>query len=313
MSRTARRRKETPSNEKGSLEFVVSLLASIVTIIYAMYSYISNTPVDSNFFRYTVALIIVAFILVAGLLIYILIKGYSIEVQDSAQKKYLDKWASRVYLNNSLMFIMLLTFAVSFITLLLLKIDIYYSILFLIILISALVGFIFLWPLYRKNRLGIIAYLVLLYVVSFLYFVYIFWYSPLLASVSAIGQVTVNIEGAYYKNNTPIPVFIQLTGPNLGLRFFLYDEKPDHTFELMDEMLLEPQRNDTMILTKSNFQTKFGNYSNYLSGNYLNNGKYNVFINTTNLTPGYFELVWRRTSFDYEARRFYLLNNSKQS
>lgn len=314
MSRTTRRRKEIPSNQKGSPEFALTMLASIATSIYAMYNYLSNTPVDSDIYIYIFALFIVAFILVAGLLIYILIKGYSLEVQDVAQKEYLDKFASRIYLINFLMFIMLLSFAVSYIILFFSKIDITYPIFCIVILIGVMVGFIFLWPLYRKNRLRSIAYLVFLSVVGFLYFVNIFWFSPLLAYGSAIGQVTANMEDIYYKNHTPIPVFIQLTGPNLGLRFFLYAERPDHTFELMDEMLLEPKRKDEMILNlERNFRITAGNHSNYLSGNYLNSGKYNVFINTTNLTPGYFELVWRRTRFNYEARGFYLLNNSEQS
>lgn len=313
MSGTTRRRKETPSNEKESPEFAVTLLASIATIIYAMYDYISNTPVDSGLYLDIFKLIIVAFILVAGLLIYILIKGYSMEVRDIAQKEYLDKLASHVYLMNSLMFIMLLTFVISFIILLLLKIPITYPIFSLIILISVMVGFIFLWPLYRKNRLRSLAYLVFLSIVGFLYFISIFWFSPLIAYGSAIGQVTVNMEGVYYKNNTPIPVFIQLTGPNLGLRFFLYAERPDHTFELLDEMLLKPERNDELILnSESKFKATSGNHSNYMSGNYLNDGKYNVFISTTNLTSGHFELVWRRTRFNYEARGFYLLNNTDQ-
>ena len=279
-----------------------------------MYDYLSNTPIDRDIYIYIYELIIVGFILVAGLLIYILIKGYSIEVQDVTQKEYLDKLASRIYLMNLLMFIMLLSFALSYIILLFSKIPITYPIFFLVIIISVMVGFIFLWPLYRKNRLKIITYLISLTVVSFLYFVIIFWFSPLLSYGAAIGQVTVNMEDIYYNNDTPIPVFIQLTGPNLGLRFFLYAERPDHTFELMDEMLLKPERKDEMILNaETNFRTTSGNYSNYLSGNYLNNGKYNVFINTTNLTTGYHELVWRRTDFSYEARGFYLLNSSKQS
>ena len=81
MSRTTRRQKEATSKEKESPEFAVTLLASIATIIYAMYGYLSNTSIDSDVYLYISTVVIVAFILVAGLLIYILIKGYSIEVQ----------------------------------------------------------------------------------------------------------------------------------------------------------------------------------------------------------------------------------------
>ena len=47
-----------------------------------------------------------------------------------------------------------------------------------------------------------------------------------------------------------------------------------------------------------------------LVGNALDYGNYNVFINTTNLTAGYYELACLRK--DEHVKGFYILNNNQQ-
>ena len=83
--------------ETGGLSFAVTLLAALGTILYASYTYL-QTPSDSFWYFFICGLFSIAAILVFGLLLYILIKGYSIEVANHERKSCLNKRASVIYL-----------------------------------------------------------------------------------------------------------------------------------------------------------------------------------------------------------------------
>jgi hypothetical protein len=87
MRRTTHRREKQQSNETGGFRFAVTLLAAFGTLSYAGYNYLQNTPVDPYRYWFVCRLIAVAVILVLGLLFYILIKGYSMEVHDDPDQK----------------------------------------------------------------------------------------------------------------------------------------------------------------------------------------------------------------------------------
>ncbi len=107
----------------------------------------------------------------------------------------------------------------------------------------------------------------------------------------------------YYKNGAPIPVFIQVTGPNTGLTITLSKENSERKMAQIDSIgYLEPNHNPFDNVSDKN--------SN-LTGNSLANGKYNVFINITNLSTGYYELMAVRHIYDKrDVKGFYLLNTS---
>ncbi len=88
---------EPAKNETGGLSFAVTLLAALGTILYASYTYL-QTPSDSFRYFFICGLFSIVAILVFCLLLYILIKGYSIEVDDHQRKRWLDKRASVIYL-----------------------------------------------------------------------------------------------------------------------------------------------------------------------------------------------------------------------
>lgn len=292
---TAPEDEKPQSNGTDGFKFAVTVVATFGTIIYATYTYLQNTPVDNNFYVLVSALISVALILVVSLLIYMLIKGYSIEVQDTNQKERLEKRVSHIYSISFFVFTMLLTFIMYIFILLYLKIEnsMHKSIFGVI---CSYVLCLYILDEIRGKQIsplgGAIGLLMGMLVVLALL-------SPVLHSPLQ-GHVIVDMEDVYYKNNVPIPVLIQITGPNTGLLIELLKEESSNLRPIASIDYLEPQHN---LKTTSN---------NSLVGNAMGSGKYNVFVNTTNLTPGYYELICIRPKYEemYGARGFYLLNSS---
>jgi hypothetical protein len=89
---------EPAGNGRGGLSFAVTLLAALGTILYAVYTYTQNTSIDPLVDFFICGFFSIAIILVFGLLLYILIKGYAIEVEDHKRKRWLNKRASIIYL-----------------------------------------------------------------------------------------------------------------------------------------------------------------------------------------------------------------------
>ena len=119
------------------------------------------------------------------------------------------------------------------------------------------------------------------------------------------GHVTVDVDSICYKDGTPIPVLIQVTGPNTGLSIYLSREETKNNLTQIDLInYLKPEHNEK--------RTVSGNNNSILSGNALSDGRYSVFINTTNLPAGYYEIKSVRPNVmeSYDVKGFYLLNNS---
>jgi len=96
-----------PSNEKEGFKFAVTLLAIFGYILYYIYNYFQNEVVPFIIYFNITLLICIITIMIIALILYILIKGYSFEVQGSIQKKILNKIASKIYLFIFLVFIFL--------------------------------------------------------------------------------------------------------------------------------------------------------------------------------------------------------------
>ena len=335
MRRTAHRREKQQPNETGGFRFAVTLLAAFGTLSYGGYNYLQTTAVDPYWYWFVCLLTAVAGIFVLGLLLYILIKGYSMEVQDS---KYPGKFAKCIYIGVFSIFIMLLVYIfASFFLGYVIKTENSVIKSLLSIIISITVGSFFFSPLlmqpnnskskeketfmtqrdthdpennkvfsYQRKFLVSKAFLIteVMFLIALLIFVqYLFptvLYSPLQ------GHVTVDMESIYYQNVSQIPVLIHVTGPNTGLSICLVKES-NNTLYHRDNITLIPEHN------YSN-KTVSGEQS-ILIGNTLDYGKYNVFINTTDLSAGYYELVYMRWGYEktYGVRGFYLLNSSEQS
>lgn len=116
------------------------------------------------------------------------------------------------------------------------------------------------------------------------------------------GHNTIFMENVYYKNDIQIPITILITGPKTNLSIDLYKKDFNGKLIPIDKLqTLNPDHNPDKITLSVN---------SIITGNALNNGKYNIFINTSNLTTGYYELTSSRNTLkSYSANSFYLLNN----
>jgi len=291
---------ENPSQLNGNdgFKFAITLIAALLTFSYAMYNHLQNTFVDDTT-GYLIAALLwsLAFMLELFLILYIIIKGYSMEVQNPKRQKYLKKLASCIYLIS---FSMVLVFLVCGLCLFplacYLKIKIIYAM--LVMGIIALCLFLYLRARFFRDVCD--KWMEGLFIVYLIAILLAILSVPSL--IPTIGHVTVDIGDVCYKNNVPIPVSIQVTGQERELNISIYGEGADHTFVLVDYMELKQ------------YNIFYRNFSKegYIVGNALGRGKFTVFINTTNLTTGYYVLTCKhRGDGDLCSKDFYLLNNSQ--
>ncbi len=108
------------------------------------------------------------------------------------------------------------------------------------------------------------------------------------------------MDNIYYKNSSPIPVSIEITGVNDELSIHLNKSYAKGLIQI-DNITLGPNNKDEKIS------------GNNLIGNGFYSGKYYIFINTTNMTEGYYELVFSRSIDKYPyGKSFYLVNNGSK-
>ena len=299
-------RQENPqSNETGSFGFALTLLTIIGTIFYAVFSYFQNESIEVHSYSLVCGLITIGFILILGLVFYILIKGHSMEEKEP-KKTFQTNLASYIYLYTFKIFTVLLiwilwSFWISYREIMI------PNLINGIFLIFIIIGVIIIFdkpnrPFTKriiKDKPNLIYFLFLL-ILGFVIWLSLF---PLVLDSPLKGHVTIDMESIYYMNDTQIPIFIQVTGPDTGLSIKLFKEDSNNLSEIAFIPYLEPENN---FKTTSN---------NNLLGISLGSGKYSFFINTTDLTPGYYELVCIRPKYEktYNAKGFYLLNNSYRS
>jgi hypothetical protein len=292
---------ENPSQSNGNdgFKFIITLIAALLTFSYALYNHLQNTFVD-NTTGYLIAALLwcLAYLLVAFLVLYVVIKGYSMEVQNPERKKDLTRLASCIYLFS---FPLILVFLVCGLCLFLLSYCFKIKIIYTIIVIVPIAFSLILYLKYRffrdvcgkRGELWCVVYL----------FAILLSTLAVPSLIPAIGHVTVDIGDVCYKNNVPIPVLIQVTGREIELNISIYGGGHDHIFVLVDCM--ELKQYDIFYRNSSK--------EGYMVGNALGHGKFTVFINTTNLTTGYYVLTCKhREDGDLCSKGFYLLNNSQQ-
>ncbi len=296
-----RARKYFRAEETDGFKFAITLLATLSTGLYALYNYFQNTAIDNSSYANVSGFIPVALILLF-LLIYVFIKGYSMEIQETNHKKYLNKLASGIYLITFLMFLMLLTLISGIFILVFYNIKPTQEIFAVIFIISISVIIILDWPRIRSQWKQKIVWNIALAIFLLAYGL-IFWlifFTTVLNSPFQ-GHVTADMNSFYYKNGVPISVLIQVTGPNTGLVVRLDKEDSEHNLSNKDKIEMKPEHNPDKTMNGT-----------YLTGNALDYGKYMVFINTTNMTEGYYELTSVRPKYEKSSaiKSFYLLNIS---
>ncbi len=309
-------------------KFALAFLAASGSILYMIYNNIQNAPIDIESYFIICLIFAGAFISIIGFLAYLLIKVYLIEAQDIVSIDFINKLTSWLY-RCSLLFFAVLAF---FIAVLFFDFNVPPEIkepgkiiitvmfgvcLFILVLISiyqyfinrSLTGTILLkdLSLTKSDLLGSI-------LVGFIFIIWIFLSLCFVCYTPLHGHVEVDMESIHYKNDTQIPVLIQVTGPNTDLYVLLYKELPGKV-KVSNISYIGPIEPNLLDI-ESDLEERKIESNNLLLGSYLGNGKYSVFINTTNLTTGYYELMCLRKFFyekTCESKSFYLLNGSQQS
>lgn len=287
--------------ETNGFKFAIILLATFWSTIYGTYNYFQKFT--ENLYNYALISGIIAILIILSFLLisYILIRGISMEIQDESLKKSLENFASDIYLISFFAALMTLIFIVGSFFLR----DIIYIILTIIILIILFI--LYLSRNYIEARLkrttlfGDIGFFGGVIMIFFIFVTCISLWIPLFDLVTHSplqGHIAVEMESFYYKNDSLIPVFIQVTGPNTGLNIFLYKEEMGDFIGPIGQIHLEPKHNYSNIMVGTN---------SVLFGNTLENGRFSIFIKTTNLTEGYYEFYCESKHFDKkDIKSFYL-------
>jgi len=328
------------SDEKEGFKFAVTLLAIFGYLFYYIYNYFQNEVV-SLFIYCTISLLIcIIMIIMIALILYILIKGYSFEVQNSNQKQILNKMASKIYLFIFLVFIFLFPSSFGWLiffhfadiqeqaNLYLIYLMICAGLIMLFIYPTPIKIFLDLKEKYRnfdifkfkdeinkkENKFEIIndfldkiclllnylgKYLYKYILISILIFFglhYIFSLFPSMIYLPIFdGNIDVDMENIHQKNDMMIPVQIQVTGIDDPISVGLLKVEPNNSIPVakIDYLGQSENRNDRYSIIFSNV-SNFKN-NNCLLGNSLGSGKYIIFINTTNLSIGYYKLEVNNT------------------
>ena len=323
---------ENNSDTRG-LEFAITLIAAFGSIAYAIYAYFQANPVDSLVFSLVRILIPGFLILPIGLILYVIIKGYSIECNHECRK--LDKLLSWYYKSLFFMSILVLLLLLLFILLAVIMslfvlltavllvlsryIDnsFYLIAIFLIVLIIICIKYDLIKHVieFGTNLKKFIAHFIaqnvgvaILLAVGLIFWMFLYPYAPYILQ----GHITVDMESVYYKSDEQIPVLIQVTGPDTVLSVRLSNITKDNNLNQIAFIeKLDPYSNPIAFIEKlkphSNQKIE---HDESIMGYSLSSGKYIVFINTTKLPTGYYNLECKRTMYEVsDAKGFYLSDN----
>ena len=109
------------------------------------------------------------------------------------------------------------------------------------------------------------------------------------------GHITTDMASIHNKNEPLIPVSIIITGPKNDFFINLSKGDANHDISLIDSIKFKQKHDSNKIEFSEN---------SYLFGNEMQSGMYNIFINTTTLTEGYYELTIKNKY----RKGFYLLS-----
>jgi len=269
-----------------------SILLATISLTYFAYIVFENFYVDYYWYIQLTGLITIGFVLSLIGIICHCIKSYLKSFY--AFHEFTDKLISLYSLLVSFcLFSLFLYFCV-----ILSKQYYVYEISFYIFTII----FIILSIKYKEYTILALTILCIIYIFCFLTYIYL----PLVPVSSNLypplqGHNTIIMENVYHKNDIQIPITIQITGPKTDLTINLSKKNSDLKLIQIDTLqTINPDHNPDKITSSVH---------SILTGNALNDGEYNIFINTTNLTTGYYELTCSRNTLkSYSVNSFYILD-----
>lgn len=205
-------RREEPNR---SFKFALTILTAIGTIIYTSYYYFQTSTLHDSVFHQVMAFITTLFIFSFFLITYVLIVGFSTMVEGykiiQIKLPIINKLAFSLYF---IVFSIWIALSIPYILVILaIPFANLSAILFIILFLLLLKRISF-----SKSNSNI-AYFIMIVCILFLAGFY-FSYVPI--SVLFQGRVEINMDNEYYKDSTPIPVSIEITGRRTESTITLY-------------------------------------------------------------------------------------------
>lgn len=297
-------------------KFAITLLTAFATLLYVAYIYVQNYAITTTLLYDIIFSIINIGVTISGLLlIYVWIKGMlTVAEQNTMPVQNYHSWekiASFLYLFTSALLISLVikTIIVWFIFETGININngiILFIITFFIFSICLSV-FLYSEEIQKYLKKAINRHNLNILGIVFLFFLVYLANEQLSNKVTYFiihGGTTIDMNDIYSKNDSLVPVSIKITGLNNGTDIILFQKNFSN--------YLAPVQIDQINMPKydSKLPTEPGNNS-ILVGNAIDNEKYTIFIDTSTLPVGYYELlVTTHDKGKNYSKIFYLENNS---
>lgn len=281
---------EKDSKSDGSFMFAISLIVASFTILYKTYIYVCNNLIIGPTYFIIIISFIIILVIFASMSLFILMKAISLEVKSPKSKKKLEIYATGYYLIGFLLgtFYLLLLFiscslkVVFDIVISLLNIpNISYKLLLAYIIISMIL-FVIITIIFSKSSNQVIeplsaiikeihSYKAVL-VLTLIFFVPLF-YMP-------NNYVTIEVDDIYSDKSEQIPIDITVTGVQYDyVTVNLSKADVKDNLKLIDSINMKTNSDPNKVIS-----------SEYLIGSNLELGRYKFYINSTNLSEGYYEL-----------------------
>ena len=284
--------KEKEDGKETLLSVVIPLTSSLLIALKEIVSYVYQVSFSYKFFVIVTFVESILLVLLLFSFSFIIIRLYSF-VTKNREKCYVI--SSIIF--SAIYFIILYTASISifmYLTFFYLIDASIFGILF--ILLALLLGgitFVYVHNSKEESRRHIIIFLALLgFVLWGLTFSVFMDYKPL--------AIDIEIDELYEIDNQLIPISIKINGYNNALSVEMYQENSSHDLNFIDKNIMF-----------TDFTDKKVEHGKYIFGNYLNNGNYIVFVNTTGLESGYYELCFNvyKTSKTV-SKGFYLVDEN---
>jgi hypothetical protein len=284
-------RTEKDSKNDGSFVFAISLIVASLTVLYRVYLYLNDTPFNSEISFFAIPIIIITLVMtLVSMSFFVLLKAMSLEVDDQKISEKLEYFAKNFYL------IGFFTGSVS-----LLILGIFCAIEFLLDIFCLFTN------IPKTSYISKIADYILTFIItasgssifynqlntnfkgifkniddSFFKLIVLLSLPICLVFISYLYSSIINVEmnDIYSNQNEQIPIDITVTG-------LQYDDVTVNLSKL-------DFRNDLILIDSINIETESDPSkvisSKYIIGKELDLGKFKLYINTTNLSEGYYEL-----------------------
>lgn len=282
----AKLKRSLKTDERDGFKFAVALIIAFSTFGNTIYHYVNNNPVNS--YLYVVLNVLFPISLtIFGLIVYITIKGVSLEISNRKLKEQLEESSSLIYISTFRLFFF-----------------------YIIVKICDSVFNKYFMPYFDQDGLTSIKVIFTLVIfctlfeilgidnskksfphkISVPYIVFVCIVTVLVLSGFVItpylltGDVKVRMGDTYCTNDTHIPIYIVNTGYNGNITITLNEARTEDNILTLDSIKLNNKGLGEVIPGK------------YLFANTLSYGEYKVYIETTNLTQGYYQLSFLEES-----------------